>query len=201
MKYILASQSPRRIELMNYLVKEFDVKVASIDEKTITHYLLKDESFPYTTNISDELVKTLAQEKATAIHLKDFVIIGSDTLVYSPTLGMLGKPKDSLEAEKMLVALSKEQIHTVHTGVCIRYQNQLITFSTQAQVQFQPYNSLQHQLILDYIHSGSPFDKAGGYSIGDQGSLLIQEIKGDYYTILGFPISEIYRQLKKANLL
>lgn len=201
MKYILASQSPRRIELMNYLVKEFDVKVASIDEKTITHYLLKDESFPYTTNIADELVKTLAQEKATAIHLKDFVIIGSDTLVYSPTLGMLGKPKDSLEAEKMLVALSKEQIHTVHTGVCIRYQNQLITFSTQAQVQFQPYNSLQHQLILDYIHSGSPFDKAGGYSIGDQGSLLIQGIKGDYYTILGFPISEIYRQLKKANLL
>lgn len=201
MNYILASQSPRRIELMSYLVEEFDIQVASIDEEAITQRLLKNETFPYTTAIASRLVETLAQEKARQIDCSSAVVIGSDTLVYSPTQGMLGKPKDASEAEKMLVELSKERSHTVHTGVCIFYKDQCLTFSTTARVFFQPYNSLQHQLILDYIQSGSPFDKAGGYSIRDKGSLFIQKIEGDYYTILGFPISEVYRQLKQANLL
>ena len=201
MKFILASQSPRRIELMNYLTNDFEVRTASIDEEKISNQILTNVTFPYTKKIADQIVVALAKEKATAIQSNDKVIIGSDTLVFSPTQGILGKPKSPIEAENMLIGLSKERTHTVHTGVCIGYQDIYSTFVTQATVTFHSYDVCQHELILDYIHSGSPFDKAGAYSIGDQGSLFIQSIQGDYYTILGFPVSEIYRRLKERDLL
>lgn len=195
-KIILASKSPRRIELLKMCNINFNSLVADIDEDLIKSDILATFKEENTFEQAEILTKKLAYEKALYIYKEnpDHLVIGSDTLVVTDK-SILGKPKDPRDAYIMLRELSG-QVHRVYTGVSIigpGYEN---TFVSIAQVKFYDFDPAMDQIIIDYIASGSPMDKAGGYGIQDMGALLVEYIEGDYYTIMGLPLGQVYRKLK-----
>ncbi len=200
-RIILASQSPRRKEIMTQMgipYEAVDIHVVEeVDEKV--------------NNTPSKLVKALAMVKARAAadRLKnepdDLVIIGADTMVFHHGQAM-GKPKDREDAAAMLMSLS-DDIHEVYTGVCIiiRKRNGVhmnnhadeISFSVGTKVAV---GSLTMEQIEDYIDTGEPFDKAGAYAIQGGFGIYIREIQGDYYNIVGFPIAKIYEKLRDYGI-
>ncbi len=182
---ILASKSPRRIELMNSLGFEFKIEVSKIDESSF-HF---DNPF--------KLNQTLALEKAKAIVKKysSDIVIGSDTIV---TLNneILGKPKDKNDAMMMLKKLSGKT-HEVVTSIAIIKNKEIIQDTSISKVTFY---EMSKKEIEDYLNTNEPYDKAGGYAIqGSFGKKFIKNIEGDYYAIMGLPIAKVYHYLK--NLL
>lgn len=175
---------------MEQLGLPFEVATSNINEDI-------DETDPA------EMVEKLAFFKAREVsgQFPKSLIIGADTtVVYSGEI--LGKPKDEIQANEILMKLSGS-IHTVFTGIALILtdKNGLIeskkTFSEQTKVKFSPLTS---QEIDDYIKSGSPFDKAGAYGIQDDvGALFVEGIEGDYYNVVGFPLNRFYRELKNFN--
>ena len=181
-KIILASQSPRRKQLLEMLGVSFDVQPADIDEQI---------------NPNNDLVKEiekLSYQKAYHVFKdhKDALVIGSDTIVKIDN-EVLGKPKDYAHAKQMLEKLSGNT-HEVVTGCTILVNDTVETFSSIAKVTFYP---LTEQEIDDYIKTNEPMDKAGAYAIQGLGAKLVKSIEGDYYTIMGLPIGELYQRLKK----
>ena len=120
------------------------------------------------------------------------MVIGSDTIVKINNQ-VLGKPKTHEEAREMLRLLSGNT-HEVITGVTILYQDQRETFSSTSSVTFYP---LTDEEIDTYIATNEPLDKAGSYAIQGDGAKFIRSIHGDFYTIVGLPIGELYHRLKK----
>jgi septum formation protein len=142
------------------------------------------------------VVTELATRKARAV-ASDYhssYVIGSDTVVALDG-HILEKPKDEEEAKKMLSQLSGKT-HSVFTGVAIIIEGQQEVFYEKTDVTFW---ELTEQEILNYIETGEPFDKAGGYGIQALGALFVKEIKGDYASVVGLPISKLYRKLKKLG--
>ena len=182
MNYVLASKSPRRQELLSLVVNEFEIDAVETNE-------VIDESIPFT-----KAIEKIALGKAEAVATKhpESVIISADTIV---TLGpkRYGKPKDAADAVAMLEELSGNT-HEVITGVCLYYKGKVQTFSNVSKVKFYP---LTAQEIKAYVDSKEPLDKAGAYGIQGLGSLLIEEISGDFYSIMGLPISQLKRELEK----
>jgi septum formation protein len=181
---ILASQSPRRKELLQQLNLTFSIQKSDADETIVER--LKPEDF----------VLELAKRKAVIIakqYPNDYVI-GSDTIV---TYGdeILEKPGNNEEAIKMLEMLSG-RTHSVYTGVAIFYKGEQTIFYEKTDVTFW---ELSKEEINSYIESGEPFDKAGGYGIQGLGAMFVKEIKGDYYTVVGLPLSKVYRELKRMG--
>ena len=141
----------------------------------------------------------------------DVIVIGSDTVVVTED-EILGKPEDVADARRMLTKLSGKT-HRVYTGVAILKRcagsdsssagngsvNELQSrcFSAFANVKFHELDALQEKEIERYIAGGSPMDKAGAYGIQDEGALLIDSIAGDYYAVVGLPISQVNRELQK----
>lgn len=124
------------------------------------------------------------------------LVIGSDTVVVTDT-GILGKPKDEEDARRMLTSLSG-MTHRVYTGVAILSKDmEERVFSSYADVKFHDLDDMQKDLIESYIQTGSPMDKAGAYGIQDEGALLIDSISGDYYAVVGLPIAQVNRELRK----
>ncbi len=181
-KIILASKSPRRRELMGLLHIPFDVIVSDIDERIDPQNDLVKE------------IEKLSYRKAEAVFKDhpDALVIGSDTIVKIGN-DILGKPKDIEQAEAMLKELS-DNTHEVVTGVSILYKDQAETFSSVAKVTFYP---LDEREIGEYIATNEPMDKAGSYAIQGDAAKFIRSIEGDYYTIVGLPIAELYHRLKK----
>ncbi len=181
-KIILASGSPRRKELIETLKIPFSVIVSDIDESI-------DEN----ANLVDEIEK-LSYKKALAVFKdhKDAVVIGADTIVVHNN-EVLGKPKTEENAIKMLNKIQGDW-HEVITAVSIISVKQSETFSVVSRVHFYPMDDEEIKL---YVNSKEPLDKAGAYAIQGEGSRYIKEIKGDYYSIMGLPISELYRRIKK----
>lgn len=179
---ILASKSPRRKELLSLLGIEFDAIPADIDEQIDTN-----------NNLVSEIEK-LSYQKAFHIYKdhKDALIIGSDTIVKINDK-VLGKPKDYAQAKQMLEMLS-DNCHEVVTGVTIISDDKVETFSSVAKVTFY---KLTDQEIDDYIKTNEPMDKAGAYAIQGLGAKFIKSIDGDFYTIMGLPIAELYHRLQK----
>lgn len=180
-KLVLASQSPRRRELLTLLGHPFTSDQADLDE---------------TLNPSLDLIPSiedLASRKARAVEHKhpESLIIAADTVV---VLGqhILGKPQDKEDAIKMLSQLSGKT-HQVITSVCLAYRNHQHHFTSVTDVTFYP---LSQEAIEAYVETGSPMDKAGAYGIQDQGALLIEKIHGDYYTVMGLPIALLKRELE-----
>ena len=181
-KVILASQSPRRKELLSLLNIEFEAIPADIDEEI---------------NLDNDLVseiEKLSYQKANHIFSahKDSLVIGSDTIVKINNQ-VLGKPKNYDDASKMLHMLSNNT-HEVVTGVTILVDDKVETFSEIAKVTFYP---LTDEEIDEYIKTNEPMDKAGAYAIQGIGAKFIKSIDGDYYTIMGLPIGQLYHRLKK----
>lgn len=178
---ILASASPRRSELMTLAGFEFDVICADIDE------LVPENALP------QEVVMSLALQKAQAVakdHGKS-AVVGSDTVVALDGK-ILGKPHSEKEAVEMLRSLSG-RTHKVYTGVAIVCGDKVTSFFDETEVEFYP---LTDEEILDYVATGEPMDKAGAYGIQGRGAVLVKRINGDYFNVMGLPISKVYRELK-----
>ncbi len=180
-KLILASGSPRRKELLCMAGYTFEVIPADCDEVWLANETPKQAAM------------RLALEKAKAVaknHPKA-VVLGSDTAVW---LGdkHLGKPKNSKAAFEMLNALSGNT-HTVWTGAALVCGRLTVCFASKAHVTFYP---LSAQEIDAYIATGEPMDKAGSYAVQGAGARFVQQICGDYPTIVGLPIARVCRTLR-----
>ena len=181
-RIILASKSPRRKQLMDLLELPYEIIVADIDETINQDKDLRKE------------IERLSFLKALKVYNdnKDAVVIGADTIVVVNDK-VLGKPKDEKMAKEMLSQLQNNK-HTVITGVSIISSKMSETFSNVSEVYFNP---MSEEEILNYIKTKEPMDKAGAYAIQGIGAKFINRINGDYYSIMGFPISEIYNRIQK----
>lgn len=180
---ILASNSPRRKELLDMLGYEFVVKASDCDE---------------TTNITDpaELVKELSKRKAKAIDFsEEDTVIGSDTVVAIDG-EILGKPIDEDDAAKMLRMLSGKT-HTVYTGVTVLQNGTEITDAIACDVTFKEMTEME---ILNYIKTKEPMDKAGAYAVQGKGSAFVEKLNGDYFAVVGFPCCYVNTVLNKLGI-
>lgn len=192
MKLILASNSPRRRELMTAAGFDFTVRAASVDERAIERRFFEHHG----EKTPEALAMTLAEAKGrAAAPAPDEIIVAADTVV---ALGpeFLGKPKDPDDAKRMLRLLSGK-VHRVATGVCLLRHDARQSFFASAEVRFFPLDEFQDAWIERYVASGSPMDKAGAYGIQDAGSLLIESVSGDYYSVVGLPIAVLARELHR----
>ena len=183
-KKILASKSPRRIEILKMIGLDFDIAPSKLDEKIKIN--LKGKSF----------AKYWSKEKAKLISNKypDSLIIGADTVVIFNGQ-ILGKPKDKDGSKNMLKMLSGN-IHEVITGVTLICKNKQIsnTFSESTRVAVREIPSDQ---IDFYVKNYRTTDKAGGYGIQEWFSIWIKKIDGCYYNVMGLPISKFYKEYSK----
>ena len=181
MKIVLASQSPRRRQLLGQMGLEFTTQSPEIDES----------AFP--GRDARDLVETLSREKARWVarqQTPDTLVIGADTVVVLDG-AILGKPRDGAEAQAMLAALSGRD-HQVFTGVTLCQGDRILTQAEETQVTFRP---LTGQEIRLYVSTGEPMDKAGAYGIQGLGGLLVEGIRGDYHNVMGLPICRLGRML------
>ncbi|MEI8278950.1 MAG: Maf family protein [Bacteroidota bacterium] len=178
---VLASQSPRRKQLLQEAGYDFTIIVADVDETN-------PPGMP-----GEEVPEHLAKKKATAIqHMAtDTIVIAADTVVLLDH-HILGKPTDAAHAKAMLQQLSG-RVHYVVTGVCIQDATKQVSFSVTTEVYFRPLTTEQ---INYYVDKYQPFDKAGSYAIQEWiGMVGIEKINGDYYNVMGLPISEVVKVL------
>lgn len=186
MKFILASASIRRQELLARIIENFEIKVSNFNEDEVE---FKGDVNKY--------VQELALGKGKAISSsvgEDDVIISADTVV-SFNGSILGKPKDKEDAFKMLSNLSGN-IHEVYSGVCIinNKTKEILCKSFKTEVTF---SEIEPNLIRKYIDTGSPLDKAGAYGIQDQGGLFVEKINGCYYNVVGLPLNGTYKMIQE----
>lgn len=185
MELILASQSPRRKEILSLLDIPFKIMVSDADETV-------DESLP-----AYFIAESLSLKKAAAVAKNidtEAIVIGADTIVVSEGK-ILGKPKDTQDAAAMLSALSG-RTHSVISGVTVldTKSAKSESFYVETKVTFC---ALTDEEIADYIASGEPMDKAGAYGIQGRGGKFVEKIEGDYFNVVGLPLSKLYRVLKK----
>ncbi|MBE5922439.1 MAG: septum formation protein Maf [Lachnospiraceae bacterium] len=184
-QFILASQSPRRRELLEQIGMSFTCIPSQGEE--------------YVTSTDPEtVVKMLSEQKAKEIagtvSTHNTVIIGADTIV-SYGNEILGKPKDESDAFRMLDML-QGNVHQVYTGVTLiirgKDTEEVVTFAEKTEVSMYPMNQKQ---MMRYIASGEPMDKAGAYAIQGKCAAYIEKINGDYNNVVGLPVSAICREL------
>ena len=177
---VLASQSPRRRQLLANAGFEFVVRPADVDESARPH------------EDPEDYVQRLAQEKAAAVECgPDEIVLGADTAVVIKG-EIFGKPRDAQDATRMLQALQGRK-HEVLTGVCLRSRRTTCHDYASTEVWFLPMNEAD---IQDYVHSGEPLDKAGAYAIQGLASKFIERIHGPYSNVVGLPVSLVWRMLR-----
>jgi len=192
-KFYLASQSPRRKQLLSEIVRDFEIIPAVSEEKiTDTDPAKVVESLSFQK--SEEIFhKILTNESA------DIVVIGADTVV-SYKQNILGKPKDKDSARDMIKMISAN-VHQVFTGVTVMYQKNgqqgSVTFNSKTDVEVY---SMTDKEIEDYISTDEPYDKAGGYGIQGLFGVYVKGIIGDYNNVVGLPVSKLYHVLKDLEL-
>lgn len=182
MSIILASQSPRRKQLLEWAEIDFEVIVSSTDES-------------YPSNLAiNEIAIHIARAKAHAVEKeagKEKIILAADTIVVLND-EIIGKPTDRNDAIKILTKLSGNH-HQVITGVVLLNGFQEISFADITDVEF---HSLTQQQIEFYVDNYKPYDKAGAYAIQEWiGVVGIKAIKGDFYNVMGLPVSKVVQQL------
>lgn len=182
-KFILASQSPRRQQLLKELIPEFEVIPVDVEEV-----------FPPELQ-GEEIALYLSELKAKAFDenkiCEDCLVITADTIVWQNGK-ILPKPVDFVDAEGILKVLSGS-VHEVITGVSLRTKNKLKTFATTTRVYFK---ELTTDEIHFYINNYKPFDKAGAYGIQEWiGYIGIEKIEGSYFNVVGLPVQRLYTEL------
>ena len=196
-RIILGSASPRRRELLEQIGVEFEVKVSSKEE--VYHSLepasiVKELALMKAENVAEELEAADTQEK-------DLIVIGADTVVVLDGK-ILGKPKDEADAEQMLKAL-QGRVHEVYTGAAfLTYgrngEKEVCNYAVGTRVYVNPMTETE---IRTYIATGEPADKAGAYGIQGRFAAYIEKIEGDYYNVVGLPVSRVYETLKELGAL
>lgn len=173
LRVILASQSPRRRDLLSLIGIAHEVSPADIDE-TVLH-----------GEIPTAHAERLAWEKASIIAERnpDALVVGSDTIVVLDG-EILGKPLSEDEARTTLARLSG-RTHTVHTAVAVAYQGRVASGIESVQVSFRELTSSQ---IASYVRTGEPMDKAGAYGIQGYGATIVRRVEGDYFAVMGMPL-------------
>lgn len=184
-EFILASNSPRRRELLTNCGYSFSVKPSDCDE-SISGTLTPQQT-----------AMELSRRKALAVLAENeqAVVLGCDTVV-AVDGEILGKPSDRQEAFKMLMSLSGKK-HTVVSGVCIADKSRCECFENTTEVEFYP---LTEETVNSYLDTDEHRDKAGSYGIQGYGSLLVRSIKGDYFSVMGLPVSECARALASFGI-
>lgn len=186
MELVLASQSPRRRELLGQLGLNFRILAPEIDERM-------DRALP-----PARLVECISLEKARAAQAlagPEAIVIAADTVV---TLdgAVLGKPRNGADAVRMLASLSGRR-HHVYTGLTVLRGDARDTGHEVTEVAFR---ALTSQEISDYVSTGEPMDKAGAYGIQGYGSLLVEGIRGDYSNVVGLPLGRLGRMLAQFGV-
>ena len=180
---ILASQSPRRREILEQAGIPFVIKPANVDES-----LLPDEP-------PEHYVKRVAQWKAAAIEAGPAdIILGADTVVVIHGQ-ILGKPLNPADARRMLATLSGRE-HQVLTGICLRRGTETTTDLAMTRVWFLP---LTRTEIENYVATGEPMDKAGAYAIQGLAARFVERIEGSYTNVVGLPIELVLTHLRKIQ--
>ena len=184
---VLASASPRRQELLRRIgITEFDIRVPETEEA-------------YPEGLSPrQIVEYISREKADAaatLCTAEEIVITADTMVFLDDQ-RLGKPADEADALRMLTALQGRR-HTVCTGVTVRQGSRAVTGSEETEVIFRPASQRE---LLAYIASGEPMDKAGAYGIQGKGSLLVEGIRGDFFSVMGLPLLRLSRMLEQFGI-
>ena len=182
-KIILGSASPRRKELLSQIGVPFEVRVSNKEEV-------------YTNTVPKEIVKELALMKvenvASEIQARNVIVIGADTIVVHEEQ-ILGKPKDEQEAFEMIRSLQGDT-HQVYTGVAVldfdkNGEKTVINHAVETKVSVNPMSTEE---IQKYVESKEPMDKAGAYGIQGRFSAFIEKIEGDYFNVVGLPVSYVY---------
>ncbi len=178
---ILASASPRRKEILGLLFKNFDIIPSNEKEILQPNILIEDQA------------EAIAKLKTVSVakNNQESLVIGCDTAVIIDDK-ILGKPKSEKDAKRMLSMLSG-RTHNVITGCCMCHRGKMMSFSEKTAVSFR---TLTEQEIDDYIATGEPMDKAGAYGIQGLGALLVRKIDGDFFNVVGFPLSSFNQALK-----
>ena len=198
MKFILASASPRRKELLEQIDMKFEVRVSEAEEITDA-----TEPAEYVMELSFLKAEDVAGKIPVMYDAKgvnqDFVVIGSDTVVAAEG-EILGKPKDKDDARRMITMLSGKT-HQVYTGVTLMiFKDERMTRETFYEKTDVTFYEMTETQIEKYISSSEPYDKAGAYAIQGLCSAYIKGINGDYSSVVGLPVSRICHELTKYNI-
>ena len=185
MPIVLASASPRRQQLLRNAGVEFLVRPANIEE------VQRAGEGPA------DFAERMARDKARAIRAAapESLVLGADTIVVAGDQ-VLGKPTDAADAVRMLRLLSGHQ-HFVITGVCLIGADFEDIRSEKTAVHFTPLTDVE---IRDYVVTGEPMDKAGGYAIQGRASRWISKIEGDYCNVVGLPVDLVWRMLREHGM-
>lgn len=202
-KIILASASPRRRELLAQIDVEFEVRVS--DKEEIYHSckpeeIVKELALMKAENVAADLAEETRAAGEGNGELRNVVVIGADTVVVLDGQ-ILGKPKDEEDAADMLSRL-QGRAHEVYTGTAIldydeEGRRSVVNQAVRTEVHV---HAMEEAEIRRYIATGEPMDKAGAYGIQGRFAAFIDRIEGDYYNVVGLPVSSMYQELKKAGI-
>lgn len=185
-KIILASKSPRRSSLLKDIGLKFDVMESTVDESVIP----KD--------LPPKLyVQELAMLKSSSVAAelgKGYLVIGADTVVVHEGK-IIGKPKDFDDAFNMLSSFSGTS-HTVYSGISVTDSANMRTVTDFSATDVY-FSEMSPKEITDYINTYSPYDKAGAYGIQEHASVFVKKIDGDFFNVVGLPLSKLYELLKR----
>jgi septum formation protein len=179
---VLASASPRRRELLSLIGLDHDVRPSDVDESLV----------PGETPRA--YAERLAREKAMAVATPEAITIGCDTIVVVDG-DVLGKPRDTADATRMLRLLSGRS-HLVMTAVAVAHAGQVASDVVSVDVTFRP---LHDSEIADYIRTVEPMDKAGAYGIQGYGATIVDRVDGDYFAVMGLPLNRLIRLLESIG--
>lgn len=184
-KIILASKSPRRLELLRMLGMNVETASPDIDESAV------EADSP--SHLAEKLAKTKAEKVYRDLHPEGCPVVAADTLV---EIGgkILGKPRSVAEAGEMLRMLSGK-LHYVHTGLAVIYSG---TFASAVETATVHFRELSDDEIESYIMSGEPMDKAGAYGIQGRAGAFVDRIEGDFFSIVGLPLCRLVTLLRNT---
>ena len=186
MNFILASKSPRRRELLGTMGLKFDIKESTVDESVVPK------------NTKPQIyVQELAMLKSGSVAAEageGFLVIGADTVVVKDDK-IIGKPKNFSDAFSMLKSFSNSS-HKVYSGISVTdsTSGRTVTDYCETEVFF---SEMSDEEITNYINTYSPYDKAGSYGIQEYASVFISKINGDFFNVVGLPVSKLYNLLKR----
>jgi septum formation protein len=184
-RVVLASQSPRRRELLTLVGIKHEVRPADIDES----YLAGEQPHAHAERLAREKVEAVSRD------VPDALVIGSDTIVVVDG-DVLGKPRDEAHAAAMLARLSGRS-HIVITAVAVEWRSVVRSSVEEVGVTFHPMTSSE---IEAYIATREPMDKAGAYGIQGYGATIVERVDGDYFAVMGLPLQRLVRLMAQIGV-
>ena len=203
-KIILGSASPRRKELLTQIGIDFEIRTSDKEEcysSNVPEDIVKELSLMKALNVADDIIAEESSQEVGSANEDEIIVIGADTVVVNDGR-ILGKPKDDEDAYNMIRSLSKKA-HYVYTGFAIvGIINSKVRVISNDYAKTTVYvNEMTDEEIKGYISTYEHRDKAGAYGIQGRFAAFIDHIDGDYYNVVGLPVSKLYENLKKYGII